>query len=281
MTNSARWTCPVCKAAVTTAFCAQCGEEPLAPHDLTVRGLAEKALHALTSIDAKAARSAWKLLRRPGELTQAWISGIRKPYVAPFQLFLIANVLFFALQWATSENVFSSSLDSHLHQQDWSELAQSSLSRRLESTRMTVDQYEPIFDRAVVLHAKSLILLMTVPFALLLSIAFVGMRRPFMTHVVFALHLYTFLLLLFCVALLLAKLSALLGFGGLDAPMVDNVLSGFNLAACGLYIYLAIGPVYGVTGTSRAAKAIVLAMAVAAVALAYRFALFFITLYTT
>jgi hypothetical protein len=48
----------------------------------------------------------------------AWTSGVRKPYVAPFQLFLIANVLFFAMQWLTGENVFSSSLDSHLHHQD-------------------------------------------------------------------------------------------------------------------------------------------------------------------
>ena len=56
------------------------------PGDLTVRGLAEKLLHAVTSIDARTARSGWKLLRQPGELTLAWTSGVRKAYVAPFQL---------------------------------------------------------------------------------------------------------------------------------------------------------------------------------------------------
>jgi hypothetical protein len=266
---------------VNTPFCPRCGEEPLALRELTLRGLAEKLLHAVTSIDARTARSAWKLLRRPGELTLAWTSGVRRAYVAPFQLFLIANVLFFALQWMTSENVFSSSLDSHLHHQDWSELAQSQLARRLEPTQMSPEQYAPLFDRAVVINAKSLILLMTLPFALLLPLAFLRERRPFMTHVAFSLHLYTFLLLVFCVALLAAKLSAFLGFGGLDAPMVDNVLSGANLAACAAYIYLAIGPVYGATGTLRATKALLLALAVAAIVLGYRFVLFFITLYTT
>ena len=39
--------------------------------------------------------------------------------------------------------------------------------------------------------------------------------------------------------------GALLGWGGLEAPMVDNVLSAANLAACALYVYAAIGPVYG------------------------------------
>jgi hypothetical protein len=80
--------------------------------------LVEKIVHALTSIDARAACSAWTLLRHPGRLTLAWTSGVRKPYVAPFQLFLIANVVFFPLQSLTGQDVFSSSLASHLHHQD-------------------------------------------------------------------------------------------------------------------------------------------------------------------
>jgi len=281
MVDIGHWTCPTCKVTVTTPFCARCGEEPLAPRDLTLRGLAEKVLHAFTSIDARTARTAWKLLRHPGELTLAWTSGVRKAYVAPFQLFLIANLLFFALQWLTGENVFSSALQSHLHHQDWSDLAQSLLTRRLEATHANLEQYEPVFDHAVVLNAKSLILLMTMPFALLLPLAFLRERRPLMTHVAFSLHLYTFLLLVFCVALLAAKVSALFGFGGLDAPRVDNVLSVANLAACAAYIYLAIGPVYNATGTLRATKAIILALAVGAIVLGYRFVLFLITLYAT
>jgi len=281
MTDSVQWTCPTCNVLVITPFCPRCGEEPLAPRDLTLRGLAEKLLHAFTSIDARAARSTWRLLRHPGELTLAWTRGVRKPYVAPFQLFLIANVLFFALQWLTGENVFSSSLDSHLHHQDWSDLAQSLLARRLEETHANLEQYQPLFDRAVLLNAKSLILLMTMPFALLLPLAFLRVRRPFMAHVAFSLHLYTFLLLLFSVALLAAKLSALLGFGGLDAPLVDNVLSVANLAACAVYIHLATGPVYEATGALRIIKAVVLALAVAAIVLGYRFVLFLITLYAT
>lgn len=275
------WTCPTCNVTVTTPFCAHCGEEPLASHDLTLRGLGEKLLHALTSIDARTIRSAWKLLRRPGELTLAWTRGVRKSYVAPFQLFLIANVIFFGVQWLTSENVFSSSLDSHLHHQDWSDLAQSLLARRLEATHTTLELYEPVFDRAVILNAKSLILLMTIPFASILPLAFFRERRPFMTHLAFSLHLYTFLLLVFCVALLLARFSELLGFGGLDVPRVDNVLSIANLAACTVYIYLASGPVYGASGKLRAVKAFLLALVVAAIVLGYRFVLFLITLYTT
>lgn len=122
---------------------------------------------------------------------------------------------------------------------------------------------------------------MTLPFALLLPLTFLRASRPFMTHVAFSLHLYTFILLLFCIALAAARLSALLGFGGLDAPMVDNVLSVANLAACAVYIYLASGKVYNATGTLRAAKAILLTVAVGAIVPGYRFVVFLITLYGT
>lgn len=264
-----------------TPFCPRCGEQPLQPRELTLRGLADKVWHALTSIDARTAHTFACLLRRPGKLTLAWVQGVRRPYVAPFQLFLLANVIFFALQSITGENVFSSTLDSHLHHQDWSELARSLVEQRLAGTSTRLEDYALAFDRAVVLKAKSLILLMTVPFTLLLPLVFFGKRRPLMAHVVFSLHLYTFLLLLFCAALLAAKLSALFGLGGLETPLVDNVLSVANLAACAAYLYMAIGPVYGAVGALRIVQAGVLAIAVAAIVLGYRFVLFLITVTTT
>lgn len=72
MTGNVLWTCPTCNVGVTTPFCARCGEEPLAPRNLTLRGLAERLLHAVTNIDARVACSVWCLLRRAGALTLAW-----------------------------------------------------------------------------------------------------------------------------------------------------------------------------------------------------------------
>lgn len=275
------WTCPTCNTRVTTPFCARCGEAPVPPRDLTLKGLWDRLFHAFTSIDSRTAHSVWNLLRHPGELTRAWAHGVRKPYIGPFQLFLFVNVVFFAVQSLTGETVFSSSLDSHLHHQDWSELARSLLAQKLKSSHTPLADYASVFDRVVVVRAKSLIILMTVPFAMLLPVVFFRQRRPFMVHVVFSLHLYTFLLLLFCVALLAARLSALLGFGGLQTPLVDTVLSILNLAACALYVYLAIGLAYGAAGAKRVVQTIVLAIAVAAIVLGYRFALLLITLFTT
>jgi hypothetical protein len=52
---------------------------------------------------------------KSGVLTVAYVQGRRLPYIGPFQLFLLSNVLFFAMQSQTNTNIVSSPLDSHLH----------------------------------------------------------------------------------------------------------------------------------------------------------------------
>jgi hypothetical protein len=75
MADRAPWTCPTCKTGVPTPFCPRCGEEPLKPTDLTLRGIAARLWHAFTSIDARVLRSARRLIQRPGELALAWNRG--------------------------------------------------------------------------------------------------------------------------------------------------------------------------------------------------------------
>ena len=76
-------------------------------------------------------------------------------------------------------------------------------------------------------------------------------------------------------------MDVLFGGEGLNSAGMDNVLSLFNLAACAVYLYIATGRVYGGNGVIRAVKVALLAPAVAAILLGYRFIIFLITLYST
>ncbi len=266
---------------MTTPFCPACGERPIAPVDLSVKGIGAQLMKTVAGVDGRLLRSLRALLGDPGSLTLAYGEGRRKPLVGPFQLFLIANVFFFAVQSLTHLRVFSSSLDSHLHQQDWSALAQDLVARRLAAIPTTLDRFAPLFDRAVVLNAKSLVIAMAVPFALLLPLVFHRSRRPFSIHVVFALHLYAFLLLLFSLALAIATAQVALGGAGLASAPVDNALTALILACSAVYIYMASGKVYSAAGWSRIASALLLAVAVGVIVVGYRFAIFLVTLYTT
>ena len=263
-----------------TAFCPSCGEEPLRPRDLTVRDMSGQFLRALSSVDGKLMRSFRLLLTRPGELSVAHVAGRRRACLGPLQLFFIANALFFAIESVTHANIFSSTLASHLQQQDWSPIAQALADRRVAAKGVTLAAFAPAFDHAAVLNAKALIILMALAFAPFLPAFFYGAHRRFGAHIVFALHLYTFLLLLFCLSLVLAEIELRLGGAGLASPVVDLVLTLFNLGASGLYLYLAIGAFYGARGISRVAKAAGLAAVILGITLGYRFVIFLVTLYS-
>ena len=277
----APWSCPSCAQARSTPFCPQCGESPPNLRDLSLRALLGRLVHAATSIDGRLLRTLRELLVHAGELTLAHARGRRLAFLAPLPLFLFANVLFFAIQSLTNTNVFSSTLESHMHHQDWSALASALVARRLEVEGVSLESFAVAFDQAVILHAKSLIIAMVVPFAALLPVACRGTRHPFGVHFAFALHLYTMLLLVFCVGVAAAQVAVWSGGAGLASPRFDAVVSVLNLLVCGMYLYAAIGRVYGGRPAVRILAATLLAIAAAAIALGYRFALFVLTLYTT
>jgi len=262
-------------------YCPQCGEERLRPGDLSMRDLVTQFAKKTSSIDGKLVRSWRSLLVRPGQLTAAHISGERRRYVSPLALFFIGNALFVGVQSLTGMNILSSPLESHLYSQDWSPFAQELVRDGLVHRGLTLEAYAPVFDRSAIFNAKALIILMALFFAPLLALVFRAVRRPAGAHIVFALHLYAFVLILLSAAVLLAQLDLLLGGGGLRSSVVDKTLSIFNLLVCGFYLYLAIPKVYSTSGWRRLGSTVLLTLSIALLFVGYRFAIFLITFYTT
>jgi hypothetical protein len=274
------WTCPTCAAATVTQFCPTCGEQALDQRELTLQGLLSQILHGLTSVDGRLLRTFARLLRHPGDLTVAYLQGQRRPYIGPVALYLMANVLFFAAESLPGGEVLSTSLDFHLNRQPWSPWAQTLVSRHLEARSITLENYAPIFDNALSLHARSLIILMALWFAVLPWFVFHKRREPFVAHAVFSLHLYSFLLLLLGAADLLPMLHARLGGREGTWVLLDNGIAVAMLLACATYMYVATKKVYAAHGAARVAQVAVMTVGVGAIVLGYRFGLFVLTLYT-
>ncbi|HEY0164292.1 MAG TPA: DUF3667 domain-containing protein [Sphingomicrobium sp.] len=280
MASSTVWTCPACKRVRRTLFCPQCGEERLRPHDLSARDVAAQMAKGFSTIDGKLLRSFRSILTAPGTLTAAHVAGRRRTFIGPLALFFIANALFVGVQSLTGTNILSTPLDSHLHHQDWSALARTMVQDRLSASHQTLGGLTPAFDQAAIFNAKALMILMVLAFTPFLFLAFGRTDRPAGAQAVFALHLYAFVLILLCVAVLVAEAELLAGGAGIRSPVVDVGLALLSIMACAAYIYAAIGPAYGATGGKRVAKALILTAIVAALFVGYRFAIFVITLYS-
>jgi len=239
------------------------------------------AAHTLTEIDRRLLRSFRALILRPGELTVAYRSGQRKAFLAPLQIFLLANVAFFALEALSRDHVFATSLASHVSVQDWKEAASWLVSERLRRVGATFEEYGERFDPAAARNAKALIALMTLPFMLVLPVFHPRKARGIVVRAAFALHLYAFLLVLFSLALLFARIQSALGGDGLRSARVDNWLSTLLVGACIAYLFMALRRVYPDARWLIGLRAIGLGVIVAAIVPAYRFVIFLITLYTT
>ena len=278
---SETWTCPTCGRTIATLYCPSCGERSRDPRELTLRGLLDQAFEAFTSIDGKLLRSLRVLVTRPGALTVAYVEGRRKPFLNPVALFLVANVVFFAIESLTHGLVFSTTLQSHMTNQPWSGPASALITKRLAAEGTTVAAYAPRFDATIALHARSMILLMVVAFAPLPALVLLRHHRPFAVHAVFSLHLYAFMLLLLSVGNFIPAAGMPFGYERSPSVLLDAILSISLLVGCGWYLYLSIGRAYGGERWSRLTAAIALSAGVGAIVLAYRYTLLMITLFTT
>jgi hypothetical protein len=281
------WTCPGCGQRRETSFCGVCGEKRLDHHDLTIAGLTEHAVESLTHLDGRVFRSIRDLVVRPGTLTAAYINGYRKPYFAPFQIFLITNVLFFVLQSALGFQVLSNDLGSHIGMagrasQYYSGIARPIAERRLAATDRSIEDYTDVFNHAVRVNAKAMVVLMVPAIALISLASFPRARFPLITSVVFALHFVAFFLLLEALMMPLVGIPAgmllrVLSLGRLWDPLMSAVL----IAVCAVWIYKAYRRVYGAPPISAAFRSVGLSLLFIPIVIGYRFVVFLVTLYTT
>jgi hypothetical protein len=289
--------CPSCGAARTGAYCGACGEKRVGSADLTVRSFLGHALGEFASLDAKLPRTLWKLSRRPGALTLEWLRGRRGLYIRPLQLFLLANLVYFVAQPFTRYNGYNTTLNSQMHRQFYSEVLGIAETVRAEVARrgQTMATFEAAYNAKSEILAKTLILVMVPLFGLGVALLNGQRGRPFVQHLVFALHYYTWELLFVATAFLLVYSrvlqwvsAGLAASGGTLAERLGDLRGGNALLFLVTelptvflllpYLYLATRRVYGGHRLACAAKALLLLFAEVAIMLFYRLILFRVTM---
>src|SRR5215467_12793002 len=108
-------TCVTCGSALAGPFCSACGEKSAAIRHYDVRHFFAESLEHLTHIDHTVLKSLRLLLFRPGALTQLFMSGQRKNYLGPVQLFLVMNLVFFFVQSFFWTGPFSVPLEAQMN----------------------------------------------------------------------------------------------------------------------------------------------------------------------
>ena len=277
--------CVSCCAPAGTAYCPHCGEQDPAARRYRLRDFAAEAAEAVTNADGRLWRTFATLVRRPGELTRAYMIGRRTPFMRPLQLFLVVNVAYFLWASFTGERVFDTPLRVHFANTNYGERAHALVHARIAERGITEDTYRAVFDSAATVQARSLIIVMVPMFALVLAGVEWRRGRPALQHLVFALHVYTMLLVLAIVQrwILVWPVAASARLQGRPFPaqLMDAVVTWFIVGGLAVWIIAGLRRAYGDRPASAIAKGAVLTVTLFVALLAYRVLLFYTVFYTT
>ena len=189
--------CLNCASPTPDAFCSSCGQEAIDTR-VRFRDQVFDFFGEVFSFESRLPRTLWVLFTRPGELTVAYNSGRRVAYVTPLKTYLFASAVFFAI---------SALLASHAQPTAGVEAIMAQLDRPdhggvpaffVPAMKAVVRDpnglgtvFQDLFSRASVVVIPM--------YALMLRLVYRGRRRYYGEHVVFALHVHAFALLLFAV----------------------------------------------------------------------------------
>lgn len=277
--------CPTCALSSSGRYCPDCGEQLDRHLNRTLRDFFSQSLTSLLHIaDSKLGRSLWTLFRRPGTLTLAYIQGSRVPYMHPFRVFLVANVLFFLMASLIGSSPLTTRLGMHMHSENFyhQPVARQLVEAHVEEAGIEFEVYEASFNRRVGVLAKSLVLLMLPLFALVVGVLMAGRGELAVKHLAFSCHFYAHLLLYNFVAVL-GLLGLVLLFPAMQVlsnEAKEILVSTISMLILMICCYFAVRRAYKTKRAMSLALSLVMAIGVYFILFLYRAMLFFAAFYS-
>lgn len=285
--------CATCGAHGVGRFCSDCGSALAGRQDLSVKHFLREAAAAITDLDSALIGSFRALLLRPGQLTTAYFGAERHRYLAPFRVFLFCNLLYFVLVAQFGVTVLTAPLATQLDEMTYRQVTRAVMIKRYPALAQTATPGQRArasamrasltarYDSATEGVAKLIVVALIPFYALVLAILYIGTRRFFAEHLVFATHFVGYVLLVIPTAgIALTGYYRLLMLTTSFRPSDDeSPYVVFTVLLLSTYAYVAQRVVYGSGRVATVARTALLVATVVPIIVAFKFVLFFATLY--
>ena len=187
--------CINCKTKLEGAYCHSCGEKIVAEKDFTIKKLLEQTVDVFTHLDSKIFLTIKFLLLKPGKLSDAYVIGLRKPFMKPFQIFILINILFFLI--LSNVDIFripSSELFNEIDLRGYN--ITKIVEQKIIETNKTENEIALIYDLKSSLVAKTYVIILIPLFSLVFALLFIRKKIQIGKHIIFSTHLFSFLILI-------------------------------------------------------------------------------------
>jgi len=279
------WQCATCGETGSAAFCPNCGEKKPSRHDFSLHHFFTHALGEFFHFDSKIFRSFRLLFTKPGFLAAEYVRGCRKPYLHPFQVFFVANLIYFFFQPIVGWSGLRTPLYIHLHMMPYSGLASRMVAGRILAKGVTLHQFSAAFDHTMEVQARTLVVVMVPLMALVLALVQWRKRRFFGEHLVLALHFIAFWLVAIFILMYGGSVIVLLWLAHRGIHFsdirVDAFLFPITRVVQAIYLFVAFRVFYRDSILAALLKAAAVSWVALYIMQLYRFILFLTALYTS
>ena len=187
--------CINCKTKLEGPYCYNCGEKIVAEKDFTIKKLLEQTVDVFTHIDSKIVTTIKFLLLKPGKLSEAYVTGIRKPFMKPFQIFILTNILFFLL--LSNVDIFripSSDLFNEINIYSYN--IPKIVKQKIIETNKTKNEIALVYDLKSAILAKTYVIVLIPLLSFVFALLFIRKKLQIGKHIIFSTHLFSFLILI-------------------------------------------------------------------------------------
>ena len=273
------YACRTCGNAVNKNFCEVCGEKRLNKHDFSFRHFVEETFEGFTHFDNKFFRTARLLIVKPGQLTLNFCEGKRVPYMKPFPMFIVCNILFFLL--AGEINIFTQPLGSFYNNRPYTNFNTKKIIHSRVKTDAEFGRLAERFDQRMAAQSKAF-LASFIPILAFGSMAVNYRRRTYFSeHLVFGTHYFTFIVMLYTVwsLIITGPFFNWLRPGQSDATF-DVISSFVCIAISAVYFGIASRRFYKVGWIRSILGSVVITLVFMTSLMAYRILLFYKVIYS-
>ncbi len=206
-----------------------------------IKHLTKESLH----IDKRIKETLGALLFKPGQLTKTYFSDNKDQYIHPFRFYLAINFIFFFLTPMMSTpkfQVFSYSMKSL---GEASSFHQNILDNTISSSGISQEIFSERFNAHLKYNQSAYVIIVIPVMALLMKLIYIGRKRFFMEHVIYAIHYLTFFLFIILFSLvayrLFSPLSLLIPIPNF---MIIGIVSLLFILMYPLYFYISTKKYY-------------------------------------
>lgn len=211
-------------------YCPFCGQDT-SDKIVSIKALFKDFLGDYFGFDSKIFKSIVPLMFKPGFLTVEYICGKRVKYIPPLRMYIIVSIIFFLLLSVDKPG-------SHIPRKDIGpSMAQRTDLTNNGSIENKEEFWDSFKDKFFKTYLPNLFFLLMPGFALILKALYFRHKKLYIEHCIFALHLHTFVFLLFSIYLII---SAFFLFN----IVINEILITILLLALIVYLILALKKVY-------------------------------------